>query len=157
VSRAGRLLGVDYGSVRVGLAISDEERRIASALATYKREGREQDSSFFRELVREQSIGQVIVGLPVRFDGAEGPKAAEVRRFGQWLAATTGLEVIYCDERFTTVEAETYLLAAGLTAKRRKARRDRVAAQIMLQSYIDAGCPPNPQAIPLNDATEDVW
>ena len=78
-----------------------------------------------------------MVGLPLHNDGREGEQAIAVRAFGQWLAATTGLPVAYFDERFTTVEAEGLLLSAGLTNKRRKARRDRVAAQILLQSYLE--------------------
>lgn len=137
----GRLLGVDYGSVRIGLAISDAERRIASPLSTYTRHGRERDARFFAELVRQEKIVQLIVGLPVQFSGQEGQKAREAREFGRWLAKVTTLPVLFWDERFTTVEAEGYLLAAGMTNKRRKERRDRVAAQILLQAFLDAGCP----------------
>ena len=141
MKHGSRLLGVDYGHVRIGLAITDEDRRIASPLATYARRIRAEDARFFQHLVTTEDIETIVLGLPVRIDGTEGAKAAEVRRFGDWLATATGLPVVYFDERFTTVEAESHLLAAGLTSKRRKARRDRVAAQILLQSYIDAGCP----------------
>jgi putative Holliday junction resolvase len=81
------------------------------------------------------------VGLPVHLSGREGSKAAAARSFGKWLAEMTGLPVTFWDERFTTVEAESYLWAAGLTHRRRKDRRDQVAAQILLQAYLDAGCP----------------
>ena len=84
----------------------------------------------------------------------EGPKAREARAFGQWLAGVTGLPVVFWDERFSSVEAEDFLLTAGLTSKRRKARRDRVAAQILLQSYLDAGCPGEQPLKPLDDAGE---
>jgi putative Holliday junction resolvase len=137
----GRILGVDFGSVRIGLAVSDSERRIASPLKTYERRGTQQDSDFFRDLIKQEEIAQMIVGLPVHLDGREGDKAREAREFGQWLANVTGLPVIFWDERFTTVEAEGHLLRAGLTRKRRRDRRDRVAAQILLQAYLDAGCP----------------
>jgi putative Holliday junction resolvase len=150
VKPGSRLLGVDYGHVRIGLAITDEDRRIASPLTTYHRRTREEDAHFFQKVVVEESVEKIVIGLPVHADGSEGDKAAETRRFGAWLADATGLPIVYFDERFTTVEAESHLLAAGLTSKRRKARRDRVAAQILLQSYIDAGCPPDPQALPLN-------
>jgi putative Holliday junction resolvase len=141
VSGRTRLLGVDYGSVRVGLAVSDADQRIASPLATYQRRDPEHDASWFRALVAEEQIGQIVIGLPVHLDGREGHKAAEARAFGRWLGDVSGLPVVFWDERFTTVEAEGFLLSAGLTNKRRKARRDRVAAQILLQSYLDAGCP----------------
>jgi putative Holliday junction resolvase len=149
VSAPTRLLGVDFGSVRVGLAVCDADRRIASPLATYQRRNREQDAGYFRDVAARQEIGQVVVGLPVHLSGREGQKAAEARAFGKWLAGATGLPVVFWDERFTTLEAEGYLLSAGLTNKRRKARRDRVAAQILLQAYLDAGCPGEqlPQAL----------
>jgi putative Holliday junction resolvase len=143
------LLGVDYGSVRIGLAISDPERRLASPLAVYERRGRERDAEYFRALTTAEEVAALIVGLPVHLDGREGQKAAEARAFGAWLAETTGLPVTFWDERFSTVEAESALWQAGLTHKKRKARRDRVAAQILLQAYLDAGCPNETSAGPL--------
>jgi putative Holliday junction resolvase len=141
VSERTRLLGVDYGSVRIGLAVTDSERKFAFPLETYTRRDRAQDAAYFRRLVEEEAVGQIVVGLPVHLDGREGQKAVEARAFGRWFAAATGLPVVFWDERFTTVEAESMLWSAGLTHKRRKARRDQVAAQILLQTYLDAGCP----------------
>jgi putative Holliday junction resolvase len=141
MSSRTRLLGVDFGSVRVGLAVSDADRRIASPLGTYPRRDPERDAQYFRQLVETEEIGQLVIGLPVHLDGREGQKAGEARTFGTWLEEVTCLPLVYWDERFTTVEAEAHLQAAGLTEKRRKSRRDRVAAQILLQSYLDAGCP----------------
>ena len=149
MSAATRLLGVDYGTVRVGLAISDAERRLASPLAVYERRGREADAVYFRTLIEAKEVGALVVGLPVHLDGREGPKAIEARAFGVWLAEATGLPVTFWDERFSTVEAESALWQAGLTHKKRKARRDRVAAQIRLQAYLDAGCPDESAAGPL--------
>ena len=145
----GRLLGVDYGTVRVGLAISDAERRLASPLAVYERRGREADAVYFRTLIEAEEVGALVVGMPVHLDGREGQKAIEARAFGVWLAEATGLPVTFWDERFSTVEAESALWQAGLTHKKRKARRDRVAAQILLQAYLDAGCPDESAAGPL--------
>jgi putative Holliday junction resolvase len=149
VSAAGRLLGVDYGQVRVGLAVSDPDRKIAFPLATHARQGRDRDADYFRALAREEAITGLVVGLPVHLDGREGVKAGEARAFGAWLGEATGLPVVFWDERFTTVEAESALWAAGLTHGKRKARRDRVAAQILLQTYLEAGCPAEPAAGPL--------
>ncbi|MCC6418085.1 MAG: Holliday junction resolvase RuvX [Gemmataceae bacterium] len=156
MSRRTRLLGVDYGTVRVGLAVSDPERRIASPLTTYTRRGRAADALYFRALAEEEEAAGLLVGLPVHADGSEGKKAIEARQFGKWLGEVTGLPVAFYDERFTTVEAEAFLWGAGLTHKQRKERRDRVAAQILLQSYLDAGCPADEGARPLQDrAAED--
>lgn len=146
MSASGRLLGVDYGAVRIGLAVSDAERRFATPLAVYERRGRDADAEYFRKLIDAEDISGFIVGLPVHLDGREGQKAIEARAFGAWLAETIGLPVIFWDERFSTVEAESALWQAGLTHKKRKARRDSVAAQILLQAYLDAGCPKNPTA-----------
>ncbi len=148
---AGRLLGVDYGRARVGLAVCDPDRKIAFPLATYQRQGPAQASAYFQALVKEETITGLVVGLPLHTDGREGAAAAEARAFGAWLAEATGLPVVFWDERFTTMEAESALWAAGLTHRRRKDRRDRVAAQILLQTYLDAGCPAQPAAGPLDE------
>ena len=144
-----RVLGVDYGTVRVGLAVSDPDRKLAFPLTTYARRTRDLDAAFFRALVAEEGVGMILVGLPVHTDGREGQKAAEARAFGRWLAEATGLPVALFDERFTTAQAEAALWEAGLTHKKRKERRDRVAAQILLQTYLDAGCPADEGAGPL--------
>jgi putative Holliday junction resolvase len=131
---------VDYGQVRIGLAVTDPDCKIASPLETYRRRGNEPDAAHFKGLIEHEEIKQIVLGLPVHADGREGQKAAEVRAYGSWLQEVTGVPVVYWDERFTTVEAESHLWSAGLTHKARKSRRDQVAAQIILQSYLDAGC-----------------
>lgn len=136
-----RLLGVDFGTVRVGLAVSDPDRIVASPLDTYTRKGDAADAAFFRRLVAGEKVGGVVVGLPIHNDGREGVKAAEAREYGTWLAGVTGLPVAYFDERFSTAQAEEALWSAGLTHKQRKERRDAVAAQILLRAFIEAGCP----------------
>lgn len=136
-----RLLGIDHGAVRLGLAVSDPERRIASPLANYTRHDLEQDGRFLKKVIAEEEIGQVIIGLPVHLSGHEGEQAVAARAFGQWLGRLAGTPIVFWDERFSTWEAEASLRLAGLTNKKRKARRDQVAAQVLLQAYIDAGCP----------------
>ncbi len=136
-----RLLGVDYGTVRIGLAVTDTDRIIASPLGVREREGNDRDAAFFRQLVEREQIGGLVVGLPIHTTGREGVKAAEARAFGAWLQGVTGLPIVFADERFTTTFAESALWQAGLTHKKRKARRDAVAAQMMLCAFIEAGCP----------------
>jgi putative Holliday junction resolvase len=148
VSRT-RLLGVDFGTVHIGLAVSDPDRKIAFPLATYARRGAGKDADYFRALVQEEEVAQIVLGLPIHLSGREGQKAREARSFGQWLGGVTALPVFYWDERFTTAEAESALWNAGLTHGQRKARRDRVAAQILLQAYLDAGCPEETMPGPL--------
>jgi putative Holliday junction resolvase len=136
-----RILAIDPGSVRLGLAISDTERRLASPLTTYTRRDPVQDAAYFKRLIEEEEIGLIVVGLPIHEDGSEGAQAKLAREFGAWLHAMTELPVVFYDERFTSFEADAALADIGLTKKKRKARRDRVAAQILLQTYLDAGCP----------------
>jgi putative Holliday junction resolvase len=136
-----RLLGVDYGKARVGLAVSDPERKIAFPLVVRRRRGREADAAFFRDLAEREEVGGLVVGLPVHTDGREGAAAAGARAFGAALAEATGLPVVFYDERFTTVSASAALWEAGLTHQKRKERVDKVAAQMLLQAYLDAGCP----------------
>jgi putative holliday junction resolvase len=145
-----RLLGVDFGTVRVGLAVTDADRIIASPLEVRERQGLDRDAAYFKSLIEREQIGGIVVGLPLHTSGREGVKAEEARAFGQWLADVTGLPVIFADERFSTAFAESALWAAGLTHKKRKARRDAVAAQVMLQAFIEAGCPPEVQVKPLD-------
>ena len=146
-----RLLGVDYGAVRVGLAVCDATRLIASPLTTYQRRDPERDAAFFRELAGSEEVGGLVVGLPVHLDGREGQSAQAARKFGGWLAEVTALPVVFWDERFTTHTAEGELWEAGLTHQRRRDRRDRVAAQMLLQSYLEAGCPPESPPRPLDE------
>ena len=133
-----RILGVDYGSKRVGLSMSDPSGSIASPMGIRHRVSASQDSEYFRELVRNYQLARIIVGKPVHTDGTEGDKAQEAKRYGAWLAAELGLPVEFWVERFTTAEAETHLRRTSTRRKTRKKRRDMLAAQIMLQSYLDA-------------------
>ncbi|MBO0700646.1 MAG: Holliday junction resolvase RuvX [Zavarzinella sp.] len=145
-----RLLGVDYGTVRVGLAVTDADRIIASPLEVRERKGAETDAAYFRQLVEREQVGGIVVGLPLHTTGREGVKAEEARAFGAWLGVITGLPVVFADERFSTAFAESALWAAGLTHKKRKQRRDAVAAQVMLQAFLEAGCPSEVMVKPLD-------
>jgi putative Holliday junction resolvase len=133
----GRIAGIDFGTVRIGIAISDANRSIASPYENYTRRGEAADRTRFRRLVEDEQIVHFVVGLPVHLDGRESGKSIEARRFGQWLAEVTGIEVAYFDERFTTHEAEVHLAGAQFTKKQRKARLDKLAAQIMLTTYLE--------------------
>jgi len=134
----GRIAGIDYGRSRLGIAITDPDRRLASPYENYQRRGARQDAARFRRLVAEEGVTLFVVGLPVHLDGHESQQSHEARKFGAWLASVTGVPVEFFDERFTTVEAEQHLLQAGLTRKRRKARRDMLAAQIMLAAFLES-------------------
>lgn len=137
VPGAGRLAGIDYGTVRIGVALSDARQTLASPLDTYTRSTPDRDAAYFRRLADEEQVVGFVVGLPVHLDGGDSGKSVEARRFGEWLAATTARPVVYFDERFTTAAALEQLTDAGLRGKRRKSRLDRVAAQVMLAAFLD--------------------
>jgi putative Holliday junction resolvase len=137
----GRVLGLDYGRRRVGVAVSDRDRRIASPLTTLIRGGAEADARALRRLVTEEEIETIVVGLPVHTSGRESELSREVRVFATWLEAATGRPVRFIDERYSSREADAMLRDAGLNARAREARRDMLAAHVLLQSFLDAGCP----------------
>jgi putative Holliday junction resolvase len=97
------------------------------------------DAKYFQELAAGGQLGKFVVGLPVHLDGTEGEKAREARIFGAWLNEVTGVPVEFFDERFTTAEAAEKLAPTHLTRKQRQARRDQLAAQIMLTAYLESG------------------
>jgi putative Holliday junction resolvase len=151
-----RILGLDYGTRRVGAAQSDPGRTMAFPVEVYELRKPELDARHYREMVEEDSIGRIVIGLPVHTSGREGALAALTRAFGDWLRGVTGVPVFYFDERYTTVEAEQRLIEAGMKRHKRKAVRDQLAAQIMLQGYLDAGCPESEMpAQPLADLPEE--
>lgn len=133
----GRLLGVDFGTVRIGLAISDAEQILASPLTTYHRRDETRDAAYFAALVKEENLSGLVIGIPIHLDDFEGDQARDVRRFGDWLASVTLLPVAYQDERYTSVEAEFILRGARLTLKKRQANRDKIAAQLILAAYLE--------------------
>jgi putative holliday junction resolvase len=138
-----RIAGIDYGTVRIGVAVADLEVGIASPYENYTRRGEKQDARYFSDLARQENIKRWVVGLPVHLSGDESGKSHEARQFGKWLGELTSLPVDYFDERFTSAIAEELLESAGLTSKRRKARRDQLAAQILLTAYLEAGAKGN--------------
>ena len=133
----GRLLALDYGTKRVGLAVSTPEQHIASPIETYVRRNPKADAEYYQSVVRNYNIVGIVVGLPMHISGDEGGKAREARVFGESIRQATGLPVVFWDERYSSTIAEDHLLAAELTKKKRKAFIDQVAAQVFLQSYLE--------------------
>lgn len=129
-----RSLGVDYGTKRVGLAISDSLGLIARPLSVVPR------SAVVGEvvnLVKEHDIGTIVVGLPTGLSGDEGMSASEARKLADELGAATGAEVILADERYTSRMADDALLESGMKRRKRKENVDKVAAAIILQDYLN--------------------
>jgi len=150
-----RVLGIDFGTRRIGAAVSDPRRKISTPLEVYERKDQAQDARHYRNLVLELDVDLIVVGLPVHTSGQEGTSAKQARAWGVWVGAETCLKVVYHDERFSTVEAEERLLAAGIKRQGRKEKRDMLAAQILLQNFLDAGCPEDEApSTPLADSGE---
>ncbi len=134
----GRLLGIDYGTVRVGLAMCDPTQRWVTPLDTYQRSNERNDEKFLSDLLTREQIRGIVIGLPIHTDGTESQKSIEVRGFQMWMARFTDVPCIFQDERFTTAEAERLLLDAGLTSKQRKKRVDRLAAHLILEHFLES-------------------
>lgn len=139
----GRIAAVDYGTVRIGVAICDPDRILASPLLVHNvtqpdAGGYEMDDDFFRDLVREERVAAWIVGLPIHCDGGESEKSVDARKFARWLAHTTDLPTRLFDERFTTVAANQRIRQSKTTRKKTKKRIDAVAAQVLLEAFIEA-------------------
>src|SRR5262245_30780903 len=117
-----RIAGIDFGTVRIGIALADTEVGIAGPFENYTRRTLALDAEYFKTLAKEERIGKFVVGLPVHLHGGESQKSAEARSFGDWLAKISGVPVEYFDERFTSAEAERILGMAELTKKQRQAR-----------------------------------
>jgi len=134
----GRVAAVDYGRRRMGLAICDAERIIASPMPM-REPGADvgAEEAFFRRLVAEEGIVGFVVGLPVHADGNASRMSAEVERFAAWLSATTGLPVTFQDERYSSREAAGKLAGLGLSRGKKKARSDSIAAQIVLAAWME--------------------
>jgi putative holliday junction resolvase len=136
--RSGRLAGIDYGTVRIGVAITDPEQRLASPFENYTRCSAAVDAAWFKQLAAQERIVGFVVGLPVFGSGDESPKSREAREFGRWLSDLTGLPVRFFDERYTSAHAEALLIDADYTRKQRKQRLDKLAAQILLAAYLES-------------------
>ena len=138
IPRRGRLLGIDYGTKRVGVAVTDVFQEYSSPLKNYQRVTRNVDEHFFLSLAQEYEVVGLVVGLPVHMSGDESEKSQEARRYAKWLSRLTDLPVAFQDERYSSLMAESMLLQADFTKKQRMARIDKLAAQILLQNFIDA-------------------
>jgi putative Holliday junction resolvase len=140
--RSGRIAALDYGSVRIGVAITDPDQRFASPLANYTRRSEPLDLAWLKHLVANERIIGLVVGLPIHLSGNESEKSLEVRRFVAWLRSHLAIPIILFDERFTTSQADELLAEAGFTSKQRKERRDKLAAHVLLLSYLESNREP---------------
>ncbi len=137
VSGQGRILGLDLGSKTIGLAVSDPLGITAQGLPTIKRTNRREDLGRLRELVQAYQIERIVLGHPLHMKGYASTRAQEAERFAERLERELKLPVELLDERLTTVQAERLLHEAGADARERREAADRIAATLILQTYLD--------------------
>jgi putative Holliday junction resolvase len=155
----GRILALDYGTKRIGVALSDELGWTAQPLETFERRTLDRDVAHIESLVASHNVDRVILGLPLRLDGREGPAVRAMGEFAVKLEAGLPVPLVLWDERMTTKAAEDLLIAADVSRKKRKGAVDRVAAALLLQSYLAAQAPASRQdsAAASEEAHEDDW
>jgi putative Holliday junction resolvase len=134
----GRILALDLGKRRIGLALSDELGLTAQGLGKLERTNLRQDLAKLARLAGERGVTLILIGNPLHMDGSEGQQSAWVRQFAERLQARSGLAVRLWDERLTTVEAERVLRQSGISRQKRGRVVDRLAAVILLESYLDS-------------------
>ena len=134
----GRVMGVDVGTVRVGIALSDEMCITASPHAMVPRQGDRRTAEAIRAIAVENVVERIVVGLPLRMNGTEQPSTLDARAMGEAIRSVTGLPVVEWDERLTSAQAERALIEGNVRREKRRLVVDQVAAALMLQSYLDS-------------------
>ncbi len=132
-----RVLGLDIGERRIGVALSDPEGIIAIALTVIERKSEDTALQQLSDLTQEHEVERIVIGLPRSLDGSLGKQAQAVQTFAESLAGCTELSVVTWDERLSTVAAERMMIEAGVKREKRKERLDSVAAAFILQGYLD--------------------
>ena len=133
-----RILALDHGTKRIGVAVSDELQMIASPLEFIPTEPREASFARLRQIMQDKSVDLLVVGMPRNMDGTYGPAAEKVREFITALQAVVAVPIKLWDERLTTAQANRFLIAANVRRDKRKEKVDQTAAAILLQSYLDS-------------------
>lgn len=147
-----RILALDYGTKRIGVALSDELKWTAQPLETFERRSLDWDVAHIAALISFHDVERVVLGFPLQLDGRQGPAVLAMRVFAEKLEAGISVPIVLWDERMTTKAAEDLLIAADVSRKKRKGAVDRVAAAILLQSYLEAQA----SSSTLNGATSAV-
>lgn len=133
-----RIMALDYGDVRIGIALSDVTRFLASGYENYTRVSLEKDCQHISEIVASNNVKVIVMGLPLNMDGSEGDRVKKTREFAEILSKYTDAKIEEFDERLTSVSAEKILISADVSRKKRKQVLDKLSATIILQDYLDA-------------------
>ncbi len=133
-----RVLGIDYGDRKIGLAVSDQLGITAQPLSIYRRKTKKEDAAYFKGVVSEYEITEVVIGLPLRMDGSSGTRAEKTREFARWLGQVLNLPIRFWDERLTTKQATKVLSKQKISPKAKKDLEDQVSAVIILSTYLES-------------------
>jgi putative holliday junction resolvase len=132
-----RIMGLDIGTKRIGVALSDQTRTLAQGKCVVLRKSDDKAISEIGQLIKSCDVDEVVVGMPLNMNGTKGSRAQDSEKFGKKLAVFSGVSVAYWDERLSTKEIEDILIVASVRRKKRKELLDKMAAQVILQSYLD--------------------
>jgi len=142
----GRVMGIDLGTRRVGISISDPSGVVAGNPSVIHVRSEKQAITEIKELVNREAVTEIVVGLPLSLNGASGPQAEKAKSFASQLSSVCGVNVVLWDERLSTVEAERLLLGLSKRIRKQKEKRDLIAAVLILQSYLDRRAHDKPAA-----------
>lgn len=134
---SGAILGIDYGGTKIGIAVSDSNRIVATAREIYQRRDMRKDIGYLGKFATNNKICAIVLGLPLDGDGQEGENCKKIRSFAAKLHKKTNLPIMLQDERMSTAEATNILAESGMTRKKRNAIDDKVAAGIILQAVLE--------------------
>lgn len=154
--RVGRVLALDLGKKRIGLAVSDELGITAQGLPTLERTNIREDLAALTNLISEKNVIEIVIGKPLHMSGREGRQVEHAREFGDRLQQHCGVQVAYWDERLTSVEANRVLRGSGIGLDKRKGAVDRLSAVLILESYLDAGRSAEENIVQEDMAQEDM-
>lgn len=132
-----RVLGIDFGDKNIGLAVSDKLRLTAQGIGRYQVKNKKEDKKFFKELVSNYDIDEIVIGLPLRMDGTKGTRVEKTNEFARWLENILKLPVTFWDERLTTKQALKILHQQKVKRKTKKILKDQISAVIILSSYLE--------------------
>lgn len=133
-----RILALDVGERRIGVAVSDALNIIAQGLETIERKGEENILNRIKGLLEEYDIGKIVIGMPFNMDGTKGASAESIERFISLLKKEITVDIETVDERLTTAQGERMLIDADVSRKKRRSSLDKIAAQLILQAYLDS-------------------
>ena len=130
-------MALDYGDVRIGIALSDVTRFLASGYENYNRKNLEDDCKHIAEIVNNNNVKKIVIGLPLNMDGTKGVRVEKTYEFAEELKKFVSIDIDFYDERLTSVSAEKILISADISRKKRKDVLDKLSATIILQDYLD--------------------